>query len=120
MTAIFQNPVSVIPREPMAIGSDTPTRGGMVSLRLEDAGAQGFKYTINYFWEPWSTIETLRDAQLNGTVLDFPVAGNAVIAAKGGLPPPTHPVYGTEADPTQLVGGEMDIWNGQVIVISST
>jgi hypothetical protein len=115
----FVNPVSVIECDPMVIGSDTPTLGGMVFLRVLNPAVHGKKYKIQYRWEPWATITALRAAQIGQVPVYFPIAGNAMIAADGGLPAPKHPVYGTEADPTQLVGGDMDIWDGEVIVIST-
>ena len=103
----------------MVIGSDTPTLDGMCFLRVANPTSQGKKYRVNYHWEPWSTILALRAAQLAGTPITVPIVGACMIAADGGLPDPKHPVYGVDADPTELIGGPMNIWDGEVIVITT-
>jgi hypothetical protein len=116
---MFTRSVTIIDEQPPALGSDTPTLAGMIHLRIPNPAPLGKKYKISYRWEPWSVVVALRAARDAGTILSGLRIGNCIIAAPDGVPDPTHAQYGKEADPADLAGGPMDIWNGEVTVYVS-
>jgi hypothetical protein len=117
MSISFTNPITIFEADPIALGSATPTFGGMVFLISEHIS--GTAYKIGFRWEPWSLITSLRAAQLAGLPVSISPLGSVMLVPSEKLTA-THPVYGKEADPTQLDGGDMDIWNGEFTVIKET